>query len=155
MEKKWTPPGNLQKFPTIVRVKSVQIPVNEPLSGVSNQFFPYDAELNNSWIKGIRLELRNLTWNSIVNSSGTPYNATYNLARSWFLNLVTHEGKTIVSDYPLNGLASPNATATFIRRFNLRCDLSKSYIRYALPATPPGIVHFSFSVYYKQIKPLQ
>jgi len=154
MEKTWTPPANLQKFPTIVRVKSVQLPVNEQLSGVSNQFFSYDAELNKSWIKGIRLELRNLTWNSVVNSSGTPYNITYASAARWFLNLVKHDGKTVVADYPLTGLCGPNASQNFIRRFNLQCDWSKSYIRYALPATPPGIVHFSFTVYYKQIKPL-
>lgn len=138
---------NLSKFPTITNAKTLFVEIDINLL-TSQIFLPYDKEIDNSLIKGIRNEYVQSS-TGITNISPYSYALNLNIVFPQFANnnigqldpaisayfgitLVDDNNNNILQDYPLNGLNNPtigaNANTDYIRRFNSKVNLQKSFI---------------------------
>lgn len=140
---------NLSKFPTITCAKTIIFQI-ERQNFASQTFFNYDAEIEGSLLKGIRFEFS--IFNFIPLGSPSPYsyivdftqtipvqtaiinilNLDDALASFFGITLVDDNNNNILQNYPLCGLNNPttgaNANTNYIRRFNSKINLQKSYI---------------------------
>lgn len=138
---------NLSKFPTITNAKTLFVEIDINLL-TSQIFLPYDKEIDNSLIKGIRVEYIQSS-NGIIFISPNSYALNLNIVYPQYANknignleattcayfgltLVDDKNNNILQDYPLNGLNNPttgaNANTNYIRRFNAKVNLQKSFI---------------------------
>ena len=163
---------NLSKFPTITKCKTVILPIY-PADFGSQTFFPYDAELDNSILKGIRIEYINTPFSGTI----PPYSIIANLnnviplgvtgtmlriplAIYFGITLVDKNNNNILQDYPVCALTQPRLfqKTNYIRRFNARINLQKSFIsvldKTVIPTNLAGIdaLYSAFTFYYKPIK---
>lgn len=139
---------NLSKFPTITIAKTIIFEIPQQ-NFVNQTFFNYDEALDKSILKGIRFEYS--IFNFIPLGSPSPYSLIVDFATlynkpastnilnlddslsSFFgITLVDNNNNNILQDYPLSGLNNPtvgiNSNTNYIRRFNTKIDLQKSYI---------------------------
>jgi hypothetical protein len=140
---------NLSKFPIITCAKTIIFQI-ERQNFTSQTFFNYDAEIDGSLLKGIRFEFS--IFNFIPLGSPSPYsyivdftqtipvsipsiniaNLDDSIAPFFGITLVDNQNNNILQDYPLCGLNNPtigaNANTNYIRRFNAKINLQKSFI---------------------------
>lgn len=161
---------NLSKFPTIVRAKNIGIQFL-PEYYSSQVFFNYDYEIENSILKGVRLEYNA---DGVSGTVPPPYSLNFDtqtvapykflqfglqpLTAVYFgLTLVDRNNNLILQNYPLNALNNPttgaNANTNFIRRFNTEIDLQKSFVslidKTLIPTFATDAVYINFTFYYK------
>ena len=152
------PTTNLSQNPIITRCKTIRVPVQKPTDALVEPFpFPFDRELDNSIIKGIRWEeasLRGTVANSTISYQNLPVNTrmmTLQTAKKMMITLVDSDGRNILFNYPLVGLAGKVLDLTgsqrnrVIPRFNCRLAIRKCYlINIASSAIPVGDAMITF-----------
>lgn len=161
---------NLSKFPTITVAKTIILEF--PYINLSSQtFFDYDETIENSILKGIRIEYsgnstqipatqvppKSLDYfpSSFFGSKPNQFvNAPF-ICAYFGLTLVDKNNNNILQNYPLNGLNNPNEitpNTNFIRRFNSSINFSKSYISLldkTISIVGNPYYYFAFTFYYK------
>jgi len=165
---------NLTLFPTITKCKTIIVPIFRQDYG-SQTFFPYDKELDNSILKGIRTEYIGLPNNPIsppeslaadlsltypLGVTGTIFGMRVTVARYFGITLVDDKNNNILQDYPIGALTQVQAGVgtTYIRRFNAKINLQKSFIsildKTQVPPSGSGValIYSAFTFYYKPIK---
>jgi len=163
---------NLTLFPTITNCKTIVVPIYRQDFG-SQTFFPYDKELDNSIVKGIRTEysispnfgnvppysiLADLNLTMPLGVTGTMMRIPF--AKFFGINLVDDKNNNILQDYPICALTQVrlNQPTTYIRRFNAKINLQKSFIslldKTEINAGLAGVdlLYSLFTFYYKPIK---
>ena len=118
---------NLTQFPIITLSKTINvlIPANTPAG--TSIFLPYDAEINNSVLKGVKVSLANYDVAILINGINVIDEEDI---RRFYISLSNNNEQKIIDDFPLNGLTSLSSTNNrTIRRYNCVIDLAKSFLK--------------------------
>lgn len=162
---------NLSRFPTIVCCKTIILEF--PFQNLRSQtFFNFDAEIDKSILKGIRIEYagnstqipatavppKSMDYqasNFFSYSGGSQFVCAPFICGYFGITLVDKKNNNVLQNYPLNGLNNPNEitpNTNYIRRFNTEIDFSKSYISLldkTITIIGQPYYYFSLTFYYK------
>jgi hypothetical protein len=143
---------NLTQFPIITLAKTINVLIPANTTAGTSIFLPYDAEINNSILRGAMINnastIISTYTNGIINISNVDLNLLY-------INLTNEKEEVIIDSLPCKSLVNYiSDTNKSIRRFNTKINLSKSFIKLTDVLTNDANQNqlLSITFYYKPIK---
>jgi hypothetical protein len=142
---------NLTQFPIITLAKTINVLIPANTTAGTSIFLPYDAEINNSILRGAMINnastIISTYTNGIINISNVDLNLLY-------INLTNEKEEVIIDSLPCKSLVNYiSDTNKSIRRFNTKINLSKSFIKLTDVLTNDANQNqlLSITFYYKPI----